>query len=181
MHHPNIVKVYGSTDTESHFYCILEYIENGSLTTVLKKYGTFPEPLVIIYIRQALSGLAYLHHNGIVHRDIKGSNILITKEATVVLADFGVAMRMDEDSKGRKEVVGTPYWSKLPHSTEFYLVLLLLLLLLVLLTKIQLHRKQFLTELTLVLPIYGMGFLEVPKVNLSQKEFGMHCHRAVDW
>ena len=63
------------------------YCENGSLHSILKKFGTFSETLVAVYVAQVLEGLIYLHEQGVVHRDIKGANILTTKEGLVKLAD----------------------------------------------------------------------------------------------
>lgn len=99
-------------------FVIPRYIENGSLSTVLKKFGSFSEPLVAIYVTQILRGLKYLHEQGALHRDIKGANILTTKDGLVKLADFGVAIKLSETStvrrKGNQEdshdVVGSPYW-----------------------------------------------------------------------
>ncbi len=62
------------------------YIENGSLAQVLKQFGSFPEKLAAIYLQQILEGLEFLHGKGIIHRDIKGPNILLTKDGTVKLA-----------------------------------------------------------------------------------------------
>ncbi|KAK3031151.1 hypothetical protein RJ639_035174, partial [Escallonia herrerae] len=61
------------------------YVENGSLANIIKpnKFGPFPESLVAVYIAQVLEGLVYLHEQGVIHRDIKGANILTTKEAFV--------------------------------------------------------------------------------------------------
>lgn len=84
-----------------------EYCENGSLTGICKKFGKFPESLCQIYICQVLEGLLYLHDQGVIHRDIKGSNILATKEGSVKLADFGVATRVGGLDRS---VVGSPYW-----------------------------------------------------------------------
>ncbi|KAH9771522.1 MAP3K epsilon protein kinase 1 [Citrus sinensis] len=58
------------------------YVENGSLANIIKpnKFGPFPESLVAVYIAQVLEGLVYLHEQGVIHRDIKGANILTTKE-----------------------------------------------------------------------------------------------------
>jgi serine/threonine protein kinase len=58
----------------------VRYIENGSLSGVLKRFGSFSESLVAIYVIQILKGLQYLHDQGVVHRDIKGANILTTKD-----------------------------------------------------------------------------------------------------
>jgi cell division control protein CDC15 len=95
--------------TKDHFYWVFEYIESGSIAEVIKKFGILPENLASNYIRQALVGLQYLHEHNIVHRDIKGSNILLSKEGVVILGDFGLAVRADD--KQTPKVVGTPYWS----------------------------------------------------------------------
>lgn len=87
---------------------ICRYCENGSLHSICKNFGKFPENLVALYMSQVLYGLIYLHEQGVIHRDIKGANILTTKEGLVKLADFGVATKatgLDQSS-----VVGTPYW-----------------------------------------------------------------------
>ena len=52
----------------------------GSISAMLKQYGTFPEEIVIRYTKQLLKGLEYLHYNGVLHRDIKGANILVTND-----------------------------------------------------------------------------------------------------
>ncbi|XP_071693816.1 MAP3K epsilon protein kinase 1-like isoform X2 [Rutidosis leptorrhynchoides] len=112
LNHKNIVKYLGSLTTRTHLYIILEYVENGSLANIIKpnNFGPFPESLVAVYIAQVLEGLAYLHEQGVIHRDIKGANILTTKEGLVKLADFGVATKLTEADINTHSVVGTPYW-----------------------------------------------------------------------
>lgn len=92
LNHKNIVKYLGSFKTRTHLYIILEYMENGALSALLKpnRFGVFPETLVAVYIAQVLQGLQYLHDQGVVHRDIKGANILTTKEVCARLG-HGVA------------------------------------------------------------------------------------------
>lgn len=124
--HPNIVQYHGFVKTTDSLYIILEYVdisgeevarhglmidrycENGSLHSICKNFGKFPENLVGLYMTQVLHGLLYLHDQGVIHRDIKGANILTTKEGLVKLADFGVATRTTGLSDS--SVVGTPYW-----------------------------------------------------------------------
>ncbi|MFS8030911.1 putative protein kinase STE-STE-Pl family [Helianthus anomalus] len=112
LNHKNIVKYLGSLKTKTHLHIILEYVENGSLANIIKpnKFGPFPESLVAVYIAQVLEGLVYLHEQGVIHRDIKGANILTTKEGLVKLADFGVATKLTEADVNTHSVVGTPYW-----------------------------------------------------------------------
>nr|KIR86181.1 STE/STE11/CDC15 protein kinase [Cryptococcus tetragattii IND107] len=118
LNHTNIVKYKGFARDKENLWIILEYCENGSLQTILKKFGKFPESLVAVYIRQVLEGLIYLHEQGVIHRDIKGANILTNKDGSVKLADFGVSSRAptaildqsDKSNDGGAEVVGSPYW-----------------------------------------------------------------------
>ncbi|CAH9081324.1 unnamed protein product [Cuscuta europaea] len=112
LNHKNIVKYLGSLKTKTHLFIILEYVENGSLANIIKpnKFGPFPESLVAHFIAQVLEGLVYLHEQGVIHRDIKGANILTTKEGLVKLADFGVATKLTEADANTHSVVGTPYW-----------------------------------------------------------------------
>jgi serine/threonine protein kinase len=94
------------------------FCENGSLHNICKRFGKFPENLVVVYISQVLEGLVYLHDQGVIHRDIKGANILTTKDGAVKLADFGVASNTTTAGAASDDaVVGSPYWSmpRLPH------------------------------------------------------------------
>ncbi|KAH7094353.1 hypothetical protein FB567DRAFT_1751 [Paraphoma chrysanthemicola] len=108
LNHANIVKYNGFVRSSESLYIILEYCENGSLHSICKNFGKFPENLVALYMSQALHGLLYLHEQGVIHRDIKGANILTTKEGLVKLADFGVATK--QSGLDQSSVVGTPYW-----------------------------------------------------------------------
>lgn len=88
----------------------MEYVESGSLANILNSVGNFEESLVAFYINQVLQGLLYLHLQGVVHRDIKGANILVTKQGQVKVADFGVATKLNPDEKKANSAIGTPYW-----------------------------------------------------------------------
>lgn len=70
LNHPNIVKYVDTINTENNLYIIIEYIENGSLSDIIKKFNTLTEVLCVRYIKQVLEGLAYLHNQGVVHRYI---------------------------------------------------------------------------------------------------------------
>lgn len=87
----------------------LRFMEIGSLSQIIKKHGVFFEALVDVYIAQVLSGLEYLHKQGVIHRDIKAENLLISTDGSVKLADFGIATHLN-DLKD-EEALGTPYWS----------------------------------------------------------------------
>ncbi|KAJ5071692.1 mtk1/mekk4 [Anaeramoeba ignava] len=109
LHHENIVKYIGFSKSREYLNIVLEYIENGSLQNIMKKFGNFPENLVAKYMFQTLKGLEYLHKQGVIHRDIKGANILSTKESMIKLTDFGIATKLGEsDQTGN--ALGTPFW-----------------------------------------------------------------------
>jgi len=94
--------------TSESVYFILEFIEGGSLHELMKKFGVFPEPLLIIYISQVIKALQYLHSQEIIHRDIKGANLLLTKDGIVKLVDFGSCALV---AVGAEQIVaGTPFW-----------------------------------------------------------------------
>ncbi|KAL1733487.1 hypothetical protein EV714DRAFT_204640 [Schizophyllum commune] len=109
LNHPNIVKYKGFVKEREYLYIILEFCENGSLHNIIKRFGKFPENLVAVYIAQVLEGLVYLHEQGVIHRDIKGANLLTNKDGTVKLADFGVASTATSTANN-DAVVGSPYW-----------------------------------------------------------------------
>ncbi|GMI26982.1 hypothetical protein TeGR_g7905, partial [Tetraparma gracilis] len=112
--HPNIVKYVDLVRSKNSLHVVLEYMENGSLRSLCDKFDGFSESLVAIYVTQVLTGLIFLHSQGVLHRDVKGANILTTKDGFVKLADFGVAMTIaDEGERDRgteDTVVGSPYW-----------------------------------------------------------------------
>ena len=105
LDHPNIVKYIECIRTKSHINLILEYVENGSLHQMVKQSGKMGEHLVFIFVKQILEGLAYLHNQGIIHRDIKGANLLLTKNGIVKLADFGYSILNDKNKVN--SIVGT--------------------------------------------------------------------------
>lgn len=116
LRHPNIVRYIDhvvNTKT-NQLYIAMEYIENGSLAQMVKKYGKFPESLARTYVAKIVDGLVYLHEQGVIHRDVKGANILIDKDGVVKLADFGVATKIKASAAsaelGENVAVGTPYF-----------------------------------------------------------------------
>lgn len=74
----------------------LEYVPGGSVATLLRNYGAFEETLVKNFVRQILSGLSYLHERDIIHRDIKGANILVDNKGGVKISDFGISKKVND-------------------------------------------------------------------------------------
>ncbi|KAL6068784.1 Protein kinase of the Mitotic Exit Network [Balamuthia mandrillaris] len=111
FHHPQIVRYINAYEEDGFLSLVLEFMENGSLHDIQRKFGVFPESLVAAYLSQILLGLEYLHAQSVVHRDIKGSNILITKTGICKLADFGTSCQLDIGSgEKRFSIAGSPYW-----------------------------------------------------------------------
>lgn len=111
LDHRHIVKYLGLLDSDNHINMILEFVENGSLLQMINKLGVFPEALAAIYTSQVLKGLIYLHEMDVIHRDIKASNILITGDGLVKLADFGIATMGNSSDGDQSDLVeGSPFW-----------------------------------------------------------------------
>ena len=116
LSHPNIVQYLGtSVGTESNFNdtlnIFMEFVPGGSIQSLLKKFGVFEDTICRVYTKQILEGLQYLHSNNIVHRDIKGGNILIDHCGTVKLADFGASKKLSSITSGNAHSIkGSPFW-----------------------------------------------------------------------
>ena len=98
LNHSNIVRCFGSQQKANKLNIILEFCDRGSLRQYYQKFGKMTEPQAANAILQILSGLHYLHANGIAHRDVKGANILLSKLGQLKLADFGASKRMEMES-----------------------------------------------------------------------------------
>jgi hypothetical protein len=92
--HDNVVKYFGAEMNGTHLHIFQEWIPAGSIASLLAMVGPFPLGVLKEYLQQALQGLAYLHANNIMHRDIKGSNLLVTDKGVVKLADFGAGKQL---------------------------------------------------------------------------------------
>ncbi|KAG6764428.1 hypothetical protein POTOM_031897 [Populus tomentosa] len=112
LSHPNIVRYLGTAREDDSLNILLEFVPGGSISSLLGKFGSFPESVIRMYTKQLLLGLEYLHKNGIMHRDIKGANILVDNKGCIKLADFGASKKVVELAtiNGAKSMKGTPYW-----------------------------------------------------------------------
>uniref|UniRef100_A0A8C6L4L2 Mitogen-activated protein kinase kinase kinase 2 n=1 Tax=Nothobranchius furzeri TaxID=105023 RepID=A0A8C6L4L2_NOTFU len=113
--HERIVQYYGCLrdSMERTLSIFMEHMPGGSIKDQLKSYGALTENVTRRYTRQILEGVSYLHGNMIVHRDIKGANILRDSVGNVKLGDFGASRRLQTiclSGTGMKSVTGTPYW-----------------------------------------------------------------------
>jgi serine/threonine protein kinase len=74
----------------------MEYVAGGSISSLINRYGKFKESLIKSYVYQILKGLEYLHSHGVIHRDIKGANLLIDNYGVCKLVDFGCSKKLSE-------------------------------------------------------------------------------------
>ncbi|XP_051973764.1 mitogen-activated protein kinase kinase kinase 1-like [Xyrauchen texanus] len=107
LNHPNIIRMLGATCEKNNYNLFVEWMAGGSVSHLLNKYGAFKEGVVINYTEQLLRGVAYLHENQIIHRDIKGANLLIDSTGQRLrIADFGAAARLASKGTGAGEFQG---------------------------------------------------------------------------
>ena len=95
LQHDNIVQYLGSSSDDEHFNIFLEYVPGGSVAAMLNSYGQLQEPLIRNFVRQILTGLSYLHGRDIIHRDIKGANVLVDNKGNIKISDFGISKRVE--------------------------------------------------------------------------------------
>ncbi|KAJ3360378.1 putative protein serine/threonine kinase [Allomyces javanicus] len=104
-----ITRYHGSYLQGTKLCVVMDFAQGGSLRDVMRS-GTIEERHIVIIAREVVLALCYLHKTGIIHRDIKAANILLTEEGKVKLCDFGVAGQFSMNSLKRNSFVGTPYW-----------------------------------------------------------------------
>ncbi|KAG4070676.1 hypothetical protein HA402_013596 [Bradysia odoriphaga] len=122
-HHPNIVETYSSFLVNDELWVVMEYLEGGALTDIVT-HSRMDEEQIATVCKQCLKALAYLHSQGVIHRDIKSDSILLATDGRVKLSDFGFCAQVSQELPKRKSLVGTPYWmspeviSRLPYGPE---------------------------------------------------------------
>ncbi|XP_049325350.1 mitogen-activated protein kinase kinase kinase kinase 4 isoform X5 [Astyanax mexicanus] len=117
-HHRNIATYYGAFIKKSppghddQLWLVMEFCGAGSITDLVKntKGNKLKEDQIAYISREILRGLAHLHAHHVIHRDIKGQNVLLTENAEVKLVDFGVSAQLDRTVGRRNTFIGTPYW-----------------------------------------------------------------------
>ncbi|XP_047729215.1 mitogen-activated protein kinase kinase kinase 19 isoform X1 [Prionailurus viverrinus] len=116
LKHVNIVAYLGTCLEENIVSIFMEFVPGGSISSIISRFGPLPEMVFCKYTRQILQGVAYLHENCVVHRDIKGNNVMLMPTGIIKLIDFGCAKRLawaginGTHSDMLKSMHGTPYW-----------------------------------------------------------------------
>lgn len=111
--HPNIVHMYDYFQDGKTSYIAMEYIPGFNLGEIIKQYKKLPYYLACYIVYEVSKGLQYAHEQGIIHRDIKPGNVLISSKGEVKLTDFGIAFRSDRETTDDNmtktgSVLGTP-------------------------------------------------------------------------
>lgn len=107
--HPNIVNFIDSYLVKGDLWVIMEYMEGGSLTEIVT-HSVMTEGQIGAVCRETLKGLKFLHSKGVIHRDIKSDNILLSIDGNIKMTDFGFCAQINEINLKRTTMVGTPYW-----------------------------------------------------------------------
>ncbi|XP_066529566.1 serine/threonine-protein kinase PAK 6 [Hoplias malabaricus] len=121
--HKNVVEMFKSALVEEELWVIMEYLQGGALTNIVSETRLSEEQIATV-CEAVLQALAYLHSQGVIHRDIKSDSILLSLDGRIKLSDFGFCAQISKDIPKRKSLVGTPYWmapeviSKSPYGTE---------------------------------------------------------------
>ncbi|XP_065783907.1 mitogen-activated protein kinase kinase kinase 19 isoform X3 [Muntiacus reevesi] len=116
LKHVNIVAYLGTCLEENIVSIFMEFVPGGSISSIINRFGPLPEMVFCKYTEQILQGVAYLHENCVVHRDIKGNNVMLMPTGIIKLIDFGCAKRLawaglnGTHSDMLKSMHGTPYW-----------------------------------------------------------------------
>ncbi|CAH1763228.1 6504_t:CDS:10 [Entrophospora sp. SA101] len=115
LHHENIVQYLGSQHDKMTLNIFLEYVPGGSVTTMINNYGPLKEKLIKSFVKQILQGLNYLHEKDIIHRDIKGANVLVDSRGKIKISDFGISKKVEDQfmeatSAHRPSLQGSVFW-----------------------------------------------------------------------
>ena len=107
LNHPNIVTIYDAGEYEGIFYIAMEYLEGTTIQEMLAERRVLEPGDVVRFSREICKGLDYAHSHGIVHRDVKPANIMVTRSGAVKIMDFGIA-KAGASMTGTGQVLGTP-------------------------------------------------------------------------
>ncbi len=113
LSHNNIVNAIDAGEVDGHYYFVMEYVEGDTIKDHLDKHKTFDEKEALRIVLAVADALKHAHTRGLIHRDVKPENVILTKDGGVKLADLGLARITDDEKWGLSEAgmaIGTPYY-----------------------------------------------------------------------
>lgn len=108
--HPNVVKVYAVGRDLGDLFIVMELVKNGSLDELLADQGKVPESQALTWAHETAQGLQAAYQNGLIHRDVKPGNILLAKDRSAKLVDFGLALMFQREVDQSEDVWATPFY-----------------------------------------------------------------------
>lgn len=128
LSHPNIVAVFDAGEQDGEYYMAMELLQGETLKSLVTRSGPFHEKLLRFVLMHACRGLDYAHAHSIVHRDIKSGNIMLTRDKSIKLMDFGLAKSLETASNEHTKAIGTPFYMSpeqilgkdLDHRSDLY-------------------------------------------------------------
>lgn len=114
LQHPNIISVFDIGELQGKPYLVLEYVEGSSLKAIIKRDGPLDIRLAVSLMVQILSGIAYAHQHEVIHRDLNPSNIMVDKNDSSKIMDFGISVTFG----ARKDLAGTPCYMSPEHFSQ---------------------------------------------------------------
>ncbi len=110
LSHPNIVTIFDAGEQAGEYYMAMEFVEGTTLKELIRRTGALPEEQVRYILNNSCKALHYAHSKGLVHRDIKSGNVMITRDKTLKIMDFGLAKFLREYQNNHTQQVGTPFY-----------------------------------------------------------------------
>lgn len=163
-HHPNIVEMYDSFLVDDELWVVMEYLEGGALTDIVT-HSRMDESQIATVCSQCLKPLAYLHSQGVIHRDIKSDSILLTADGRVKLSDFGFCAQVSQELPRRKSLVGTPYWMSPEVISRYNTVLGHFIIILLFVRELYMHISCFRLPYGPEVDIWSLGIMIIEMVD----------------
>lgn len=110
LSHPNIVTIFDAGEQDGDYYMAMEFVEGTTLKDLIRRTGALPDEQVRYILANSCRALHYAHSKGIIHRDIKSGNVMITRDKTLKVMDFGLAKFLREYQNNHTQQVGTPFY-----------------------------------------------------------------------
>ena len=107
LHHPHVITLIEVIETNTRMYIITDLAESGDLLEFIRKNGAIPETTVKHLFRQLVTGIAYVHSQDVVHRDLKCENLLLDKDKNIIISDFGFARDNLTSATGKRKLCHT--------------------------------------------------------------------------